>query len=176
MKDYCKVVLICIMGLQTAFAQTKIIAHKSHSGVPSTFSDKSSDNLGYVAPNWERKMYGAAKVIKLSDLTYVIVRKQDQKKSARNVAIEITDTVTFDNLGSSNSVPSKEEISNRYPSMVLVGFEDEPKKEESLPFVIPGNGGGWLLGLLLPMLTAMGWLIYRKEEDLKLLPSYSKLP
>ena len=164
MKPIIWLLVISSITLQ-GFAQTKIIAHKSHSGTPTSFSTLSPDNFGYIAPLWEDKMYGAKKVIKLTDSVYVVVRPKEMGR-ARMVHPGITDTVFFSGSSFLKGPPSKEEILERYPNIQLVGFNDDSKKEETFPVVIPGNGKGMgmLLTLLLTLLVGLGWLIYRQEK------------
>ena len=114
----------------TVISQTKIIAHKSHSGKMSTFSIKSEGNFGLPA-------HVIDSIRKISENVIV-------EYSRYNFAGSPIDTVVNHPLCSNPKI-SLDSLKKLYPARVkFIGFEsanaDDTQKNE-LQIVGPGNSG-----------------------------------
>lgn len=117
------VILLLSTHLQ---AQTKIIAHKSHSGKAATFNIHSSHNFGWVP------IMVLDTLVRLSDSVYVeIMHERTFNNIEKDTVVHNANTKNyyrqFVYIGK-----SLEELKADYPQTVFIGFEEaqqKPKKK-----------------------------------------------
>lgn len=121
------VILFLCIGFQPSMqAQTKIIAHKSHSGKAATFNIFSAHNFG-LGPH---HVTVVDTVFRVSDSTFVeVLRWEPNKHSWKN-----TITYTAENknyyyervyLGKSLEI-----LEGEMPTTVFIGFEEEDEQQQ----------------------------------------------
>lgn len=110
--------IIFTFCVTSTFAQTKLIAHKSHSGKLSTFSIKTEGNFGLSA--WPVP----EKVIKLSDSTLVEVGHME----GMGVSHEYRDTILIKSHScfSEGAHPGEKA---RYENVEFIGFTPDELRE-----------------------------------------------
>lgn len=158
--------VLLVLASGPTHGQTKWIAHKSHSGDPATFQLDQKDNFGLIIPEWERKLYGATKIIKISDHELVHVSTEKVNGRFRKKKIEIRDTIYFENSDWYSKLPTAKEIEQMYPGVELEGFQSEQQENNLAPVALPGkSGGGQLLLLILSALMIVwGAIAYFKQS------------
>ncbi|MEZ4887517.1 MAG: hypothetical protein R3E32_22480 [Chitinophagales bacterium] len=117
----------------TLFAQTKIIAHKSHSGKPSTFNVFSAHNFG-ITP-----IIITDTVIRVTDSIFVAVMHEEFSKSTWR------DTVSYNeqtkNYYSRHYYFGKslEVLQAEMPNTVFIGFEEDSQLPPQMHYFYPHN-------------------------------------
>ena len=100
----------------SVFSQTKLIAHKSHSGKVKTFTAKAEGNFGLPSHYRLRRLDS---LIRISDTLAVAY------SSIRETNVVLKDTVRIDDpdyLGELSKMPI-DDVKKRYPSIKFIGFE-----------------------------------------------------
>ncbi len=131
MKNKSTFILLAVLLFGTQLnAQTKIIAHKSHSGKAGTFNINSNHNFG-LSP-----IIYLDTLVRLSDSLFVEILHEQFSKNTW------TDTVSYDASNKNyyrrfNYLnKSLEELEEELPKTVLIGF-DKKKKQLKFPYLVP---------------------------------------
>lgn len=156
-------------------AQTKIIAHKSHSGAQQNFTAAGPDNFGLDMRmyRWRRK---TVQITKLNDTLYVF------KNKVENLMYQARDSFEFDTVYSHQFVENPglnvDSVLRFNPEVELIGFDvdrnpvydtlNAPKKE-ALPITgVPsgGSSGGntWYLLVAGLVAIAIGFSTWRQYQ------------
>lgn len=127
--------LLSICLYTAGFAQTKMIAHKSHSGLPADFSLEGDDNYGNPPMHMDTLIW-------LSDTSIVEIMSYGYGDTGRR------DTV-YNHPYFNRPGISLEEIQSMYPNYtVFIGFDKKAKEQRALPNQ-PKKNSLYLLGFLL---------------------------
>lgn len=168
------VLLLCVLAFCLSNAQTKIIAHKSHSGSKQSFKAAGPDNFG-LDMRMYRKRSRTVSITKIADTLFVF-------KNHVTIPLysNIKDSFEWDTVYShqllENPAIDHDSLQKLFQEVELIGFNknqepifDTPSKEkkEGLPIVpvLPTNkGGGWfvvLAGLLATAVAYGSWKHHR---------------
>jgi len=168
------VLLLCVFAFCLSNAQTKIIAHKSHSGSRQSFKADGLDNFG-IDMRMYRKRSRTVSITKIADTLFVF-------KNHITIPFysNIQDSFELDTVYShqllENPAIDRDSLQKLFQQAELIGFKKnkEPifdslpaEKKEHLPIVpaLPNNsGGGWfvlLAGLIAVVVTYGGWKHHR---------------
>jgi len=115
----------------TTYSQTKIIAHKSHSGKASTFNIHSVHNFG-LGP-----MISTDTVIHVSDSIFVAVMSEYLSKKTWKDTVEYSATNKNYYLQHIFLGKSLEELKSEMPSTVFIGFEKEDEQTPPIHYFYP---------------------------------------
>jgi hypothetical protein len=151
--------LLLIAGSAGSFAQTKMIAHRSHAGSDETFTAEGSDNFG-LGPT--RRIDS---VLKLSD----------------SVVIEFSnfgDDTVEGRKGWNDPTISLDSLRAKHPRIKFIGFEKDQaalmgqERRSAAGLVaadepVRGRGARWLLMLGAALVPAVGYSIWRAERGRK---------
>lgn len=118
--------VICLFAFGFSFGQTKIIAHKSHSGDGTSIASEKDGNFGLPPERLDS-------VIKISDSCIVEINNFGWRDTVYNHPYFI------------KSGASRSELESRYPNVKFVGF-DKPKSGKKHP---EKKGSLYLLAFLM---------------------------
>ncbi len=107
-----------------SYSQTKMIAHKSHSGSSKTFTPNSAGNFG------EPFHFQLDTIVKLTDTSVVEIRTFMEMREV--------DTI-FNHRLCNNPEIGFDSLKIYYPHIALIGFEESANKEQEnkTPIVVP---------------------------------------
>ncbi len=117
-KQTLSITLLLLFSI-TTYSQTKIIAHKSHSGKASTFNIHSVHNFG-LGP-----MISTDTVIHVSDSIFVAIMSEHLSKKTWKDTVEYSATNKNYYLQNIYLNKSLEELQAEMPRTVFIGFEEE---------------------------------------------------
>jgi hypothetical protein len=119
MKKIFTLVSLCLLLFNTT-AQTKIIAHKSHSGTSEAFSASDDDNFG-LSPEFQSRL---DTVIKLTNNRVIEIFHIPAYENSERIVDTMTNHPVFN-----NPEVSLDSMKKRYPNVEFIGF-DQPVKTQ----------------------------------------------